>query len=202
MNKKIMLVMVAALLGMGFLMMTGDPLGMYSSAQTQTPTPTPEDPKMPEVVILAKDAKLGQVTFNHAKHNGGTYSISPASPIACISCHHTARPAAEIAKFPPLKTSWPADRTTILTADLFAKDPKGAGVASCRDCHARQGEKPKLLNAIPEIKHEASTALMTMTNMAAFHRTCTGCHIEVKKTIPASKGPTQMQCALCHKKAA
>lgn len=161
-----------------------------------------EAPKMPEVVTLGKDAKLGQVAFSHVKHNGGTYTITPGTPIGCISCHHTARPAAEIAKFPPLKTAWPADRTTTLTADLFTKDPKGAGVASCRDCHARADQKPKLLDKIPEIKHEGSAAMMTMTNLQAFHRTCTGCHGEVKKTTPTSKGPVTTQCTMCHKKTA
>ena len=156
---------------------------------------------MPEVITLGQDAKLGQVTFNHTKHNGGEYSID-GGKIACIECHHTAQPAAEVAKHPPLKTSWPADRTTTLTAELFAKDPNAAGVAACRDCHARAEQKPKLIPAIPEIKHESSTALITLTNQQAFHRACTGCHAEVKKTKPASKGPTAMQCTFCHKKAA
>jgi cytochrome c553 len=196
MKKKTVLFIVAAFLAVGFIFIISEFTGTPSRAQ-QT-----DDPKMPEVVILGKDAKLGQVTFNHVKHNGGTYNITPGTTIACISCHHTARPAAEVAKFPPLKTSWPADRTTILTADLFTKDPKGAGVAACRDCHARTGEKPKLLDKIPEIKHEGSTALLAMTNMTAFHRTCAGCHTEVRKTLPLSKGPIQTQCMMCHKKTA
>jgi hypothetical protein len=159
-----------------------------------------DTPKMPEVIILGEQAKLGKVTFNHVKHNGGTYNIDKSSPIACISCHHSAQPESEILKHPPLKTSWPKDRTTTLTADLFAKDPKGAGVVGCRQCHTPAGTKPKLLDAIPEIKHEGSPALMQMTNQQAFHRACVGCHTEVKKTFPASKGPTQMQCTMCHKK--
>ena len=163
------------------------------SAQTQT---------IPEVIVLGKDAKLGQITFNHVKHNGGTYSIDGTGPIACIECHHTAQSAAEVAKHPPLKTSWPADRTTTLTADLFKKDPAAAGVAACRSCHARAGETPKLLPAIPEIKHESSTAMISLTNQQAFHRNCAGCHTEVKKANPAMKGPTTTQCVLCHKKAA
>jgi hypothetical protein len=158
--------------------------------------------KIPEVIVLGKDAKLGQITFNHVKHNGGTYSIDGTGPIACIECHHTAQPAAEAQKHPPLKTSWPADRTTTLTADLFAKGPAAAGVAACRSCHARTGEVPKLLPAIPEVKHESSTAVITLTNQQAFHRNCTGCHTEVKKTQPAMKGPTALQCTMCHKKAA
>jgi cytochrome c553 len=193
MKRNLLLGAGAVLIGAALFYFSGP---RYVIAQTQ------EVQKMPEVITLGKDAKLGQVTFNHVKHNGGTYTISPGTPIACITCHHTARPAAEIAKNPPLKTAWPADRTTTLTKELFDKDPKAAGVASCRDCHARQGEKPKLIDAIPEIKHEASAALLSMTNMQAFHRTCAGCHTEVKKTVPASKGPIQTQCMLCHKKAA
>lgn len=159
-------------------------------------------PKMPEVITLGKDAKLGPVQFNHVKHNGGTYTIDQSKTIACISCHHTAQPASEAAKHPPLKTAWPADRTTTLTAELFAKDPKGAGVAACRDCHARTDMKPRLIDKIPEVKHEGSTALMTMTNMQAFHRNCAGCHVEVKKTRADAKGPVAAQCTICHKKTA
>lgn len=167
----------------------------------QTNAQKADDPKMPEVIVLAKDAKLGAVTFNHVKHNGGAYNITPGTPIACISCHHTAQPAAEIVKHPPLKTAWPTDRATSLTAELFAKDAKAAGVAGCRECHARAGEKPKLLDAIPEVKHEGSTALVSLNNMNAMHRNCAGCHSEVRKTTPASKGPIQTQCIMCHKKA-
>jgi cytochrome c553 len=195
MKKNALLLGVVLLLAAGMASVAGDGSRRASAQQT-------DEPKMPEVVILGKDAKLGQVTFNHVKHNGGAYNITPGSPIACISCHHTAQPAAEIVKHPPLKTAWPTDRATSLTAELFAKDPRAAGVAACRECHARTGEKPKLLPAIPEIKHEGSPALITMNNMQALHRTCSGCHSEVRKSIPASKAPIQTQCMLCHKKAA
>ena len=90
-----------------------EPVGT-ANAQAQTQT-------IPEVIVLGKDSKLGQVTFSHVKHNGGTYSIDGTGPIGCVECHHTAQPAAELAKHPPLKTAWPADRTTTLTADLFNK---------------------------------------------------------------------------------
>ena len=167
-----------------------------SHAQTAAQT------QIPEVIVLGKDAKLGQVTFNHLSHNGGKYSISGTGPIACIECHHAAQPAAEIAKHPPLKTAWPTDRTTTLTADLFKKDPAAAGVAACRDCHARAGETPKLLPKIPDLKHEGSTAMISMTNQQAFHRNCANCHTEIKKERPTSKAPTTTQCTLCHKRAA
>lgn len=172
--------------------------GNLSYAQTQEQV----QDKIPEVIILGKDSKLGQITFNHLNHNGGKYSINGSGPIACIECHHTAQPASEIAKHPPLKTSWPADRTTVLTAELFTKDPKAAGVAACSDCHTASGKVPKLMGKIPEIKHESSTAMISLTNQQAFHRNCAGCHTEVKKTMPEMKGPTTMQCTMCHKKAA
>jgi class III cytochrome C family protein len=156
---------------------------------------------MPEVIILGKDAKLGQVTFSHASHNNGTYTVG-GNPIACTTCHHTAQPLAEASKNPLHKTVWPADRTTTLTLDLFKKDAVAAGVAACRDCHAKTGEKPKLLPAIPQIKSETSGDMLAINNQQAFHRTCTGCHVEVKKTKADSKAPTAAQCTLCHKKAA
>ena len=194
MKKSALLLGGVLLLAAGMASVVGDSSGRASAQETEQ--------KMPEGVILGKDAKLGQVTFNHVKHNGGAYNITPGTPIACISCHHTAQPAAEVAKHPPLKTSWPTDRATSLTAELFAKGAREAGVAACRECHARTGEKPKLLPAIPEIKHEGSPALISLNNMQALHRTCAGCHTEVKKTIPTSKAPTANQCTICHKKTA
>lgn len=171
-----------------------------SAIRGKAQSATTDDIKMPEVIVLGKDSKLGSVTFNHVSHNGGKYSIDGTGPIGCAECHHTAKPASELIKHPPLKTAWPADRTTTLTADLFAKDPKAAGVAACRDCHARAGAVPKLIPAIPEIKHESSTAMISLTNQQALHRNCAGCHTEVKKQLPASKAPTTTQCMMCHKK--
>ncbi len=193
---------IALLFCVGLLLAAGVWVSMGDGFVGKTLAQKADEQKMPEVIVLGKDAKLGQVMFSHDKHNGGAYNITPGTPIACVSCHHTAQPVAEILKHAPLKTAWPSDRTTSLTAELFAKDAKAAGVAGCRECHSRTGEKPKLLDAIPEIKHEGSPALITMNNMTAFHRTCAGCHGEVKKTLPASKAPIQTQCMMCHKKTA
>ena len=198
MKRRFLLVTAVTLATIAGLLFTGELSNTRINAQA---TPAPPQ-TMPDVIVLGKDAKLGQVTFNHKNHNNGKYSIDQNGPIECISCHHTAQPQSEIAKHPPLKTSWPADRTTTLTADLWAKDPKNAGVVACRDCHARAGEKSKLLDKIPEIKHEGSTAIISVTNQQAFHRACAGCHTEVKKTRPNSTGPTTTQCTMCHNKAA
>src|SRR5215207_4901249 len=111
--------------------------------------------KPAHVVMLGTEAKLGSVKFSHIDHITKNRSIE-GTKIACIECHHTAQPAAEAAKHPPLKTAWPADRTTTLTAELVEKDTNAAG-AVCRDCHARADTNPKLLPAIPQIKLEVGT---------------------------------------------
>jgi cytochrome c553 len=196
MRNKLLIVVLAVFVALGIVTVFFDLRTFPTQAQVAPQV------KMPEVIILAKDAKMGQVTFNHVKHNGGTYSIDGTGPIACIECHHTAQPASELAKLPPLKTSWPADRTTTLTADLFKKDAAAAGVAACRDCHARAGETPKLLPEIPSVKHEGSTAIIKLVNQQAFHRTCDGCHVEVLNQNPAAKAPRATQCISCHKRAA
>src|SRR5690348_7663456 len=83
-----------------------------------------QDTKKPQdIYVLAQEAKLGPVTFNHLAHTTKNRNAEGTGPVTCIECHHTAQPAADAAKHPPLKTVWPADRTTTLTADLLAKDP-------------------------------------------------------------------------------
>jgi len=131
--------------------------------------------KPQEVVVLGTEAKLGVVKFSHLDHITKNRSVEGAK-IACIECHHTAQPASEAARHPPLKTVWPADRTTTLTADLFEKDPAAPEVNSCRDCHARADTKPKLLPEIPQIKLEVGTELVDLDHQQALHRKCAGRH--------------------------
>jgi len=195
-RNKLVIVVFAIFLGVGITGVAFDLRSFTTQAQVKT------DGQMPEVIILGKDAKMGQVTFNHVKHNGGTYSIDGTGPIACIECHHTAQPASALEQLRPLKTAWPADRTTTLTADLYKKDAAAAGVAACRDCHARAGQTPKLLPAVPSIKHESSTAIITLVNQQAFHRTCDGCHFQVSSQNPAAKVPKATSCVACHKRTA
>lgn len=156
--------------------------------------------KRPDVLTLGTDAKLGPVTFSHANHTTKNYNIAGTGPVECVECHHTAQPAAEIAKHPPLKTAWPLDRSTILTAELLDKEPAAVGVIACRSCHARAGAKPAVWPEIPQIKHESSAAMITLTNQQAFHRNCASCHDEVAKTRPEVKAPKTAQCTVCHKR--
>ena len=161
-----------------------------------------QDAKKPQdTYTLAPESKLGQVAFSHINHTSKNRNTEGTGPSACIECHHTAQPAAEAAKHPPLKTAWPADRTTTLTAEELAKDPAAAGPV-CRDCHARADTKPKLLPAIPQIKLEIGTELVTLTNQQAFHRNCAGCHDQIVKTRTDVNPPTSKKCTACHKRAA
>jgi cytochrome c553 len=161
-----------------------------------------QDTKKPQdTYTLATEAKLGQVTFSHINHTTKNRNLEGTGPSACIECHHTAQPAAEAAKHPPLKTVWPADRTTTLTAELLGKDPNAVG-ALCRDCHARADAKPKLLPENPQIKFETGTELVTLTNQQAYHRNCGGCHDEIVKTRTDVTPPTSKKCTACHKRVA
>lgn len=161
-----------------------------------------QDTKKPQdTYLLGTEAKLGPVTFSHINHTSKNRNLEGTEPSACIECHHTAQPAAEAAKHPPLKTAWPADRTTTLTAELLAKEPDAAG-AVCRDCHARADAKPKLLPEIPQIKFTVGTELVTLTNQQALHRNCAGCHDEIVKTGTGVNPPTSKKCTACHKRAA
>lgn len=176
-------------------------LGLAPLIVSQTAPPQAQTPKRPDVLTLSTDAKLGPVTFSHANHTTKNYNIAGTGPVGCIECHHTAQPAAEAAKTPPLKTAWPADRTTTLTAELYEKDTASIGIIACRSCHARAGAKPTTLPEIPTIKHESSAAAVTLTNQIAFHRNCASCHDEVMKQRPTAKAPRTAQCMVCHKKA-
>jgi cytochrome c553 len=164
---------------------------------------TSSQTKLPDTITLAKEAKLGPVTFNHLKHATEKRSADGTKTIECVECHHTAQPAAEAVKHPPHKTVWPADRTTTLTADLLAKDPSMT-VVVCTDCHARADQKPKLIPEIPRLKFEGASEETIMTNQQAFHRSCGGCHDEVVKARPAldPAPPTSKKCMVCHKKTA
>jgi cytochrome c553 len=159
--------------------------------------------KIPETIVLAKEAKLGPVGFNHLKHATEKRSPDGTQVVPCTECHHTAQPASEAVKHPPHKTVWPADRTTTLSAELLEKDPS-ATVVICTDCHARADQKPKLLPAIPSLKFEGASEATVLNNQQAFHINCGGCHDLAVKARPAldPAPPTSKKCVACHKKTA
>ena len=177
---------------------------LVSTTSTITTDVSAQDgKKLPDIIILAKEAKLGPVTFNHADHFTKNRSVEGTFKIACVECHHTAQPLAEALKLknPPHMTVWPADRTTTLTAELLEKDPSAPPVNDCIDCHARTETKPKLLPEIPQIKVEGADAII-LTNQQAFHRNCGGCHDAVLKARPDATAVGSKKCTTCHKRAA
>jgi class III cytochrome C family protein len=164
---------------------------------------TSSQTKMPDTITLAKEAKLGPVTFNHLKHATENRSPDGTKKIECVECHHTAQPASEAVKHPPHKTAWPADRTTTLTAELLDKDATIV-VNACTDCHARADQKPKLIPEIPSVKFEGAAEATLMNNQQAFHHACGGCHDDAVKARPTldPAPPTSKKCVACHKKVA
>ena len=170
-----------------------------STAQDSSPA---AGRKPQDVYMLGAEAKLGGVSFSHVNHVTKNRNLEGTAPMACVECHHTAQPASEVAKHPPLKTAWPADRTTTLTADLYEKDPRAPEMAVCRDCHSRTDTKPKLLPELPQIKLEEGTALITLNNQWAYHRNCGGCHDEIARNRKDVNPPTSKKCVACHKKTA
>jgi hypothetical protein len=190
------MIFLALILGSFCLALASEAGTIFPAASGSSPL---QERKLPEIIQLAATSRLGAVSFNHADHATKNFNIEGTAPIACVECHHTEQPAAEVAKHPPLKTAWPADRTTTLTADLL-KDPKAPEVVGCRSCHSATGAKPKMLPEIPQMKSETSTAIITLNNQQAFHRGCAGCHDQVVKTRANAKAPTSQKCASCHKK--
>jgi hypothetical protein len=142
-------------------------------------------------------AKSLAVTFSHVNHTTKNYSVDGAHTIGCVECHHTDQPAAEAAKHPPLKTALPADRTVTLTAETV-KDAKTPEVHACRDCHAQEGDKPKLLAANPEVTYEGDTDPTVLTNEEAFHRNCNTCHDQATEKRKLTTAPTTNECIKCH----
>jgi hypothetical protein len=157
--------------------------------------------KMPDTIVLSKEAKLGGVVFNHLKHATNKWSADGTKQIACVDCHHVAQPLAEALKHPPHKTVWPPDRTTTLTAELLLKDPSIV-VPRCTDCHARADGKPRLLPEVPSLTFEGAAAPTVLNNQQVFHRNCGGCHDEAVKLRPALDPwpATSKKCTNCHKR--
>jgi hypothetical protein len=142
-------------------------------------------------------AKSISVPFSHVNHATKNYSIDGTKTIGCVECHHTDQPAAEAAKHPPLKSGYPADITTTLTAETV-KDPKTPKVETCRTCHAQEGDKPKVGDAIPEVTYEGDTDPTVLTNEEAYHRNCNGCHDAAVEARKIKTAPTNNECIKCH----
>ncbi|MGB8508810.1 MAG: cytochrome c3 family protein [Pyrinomonadaceae bacterium] len=191
------IILLAAIVAF-FWQVMGCRIGSFKSASAAL---VAEDTKLPkDIYKLSTDAKkpadAPAVTFSHVNHSTKNYSLDGTKTIACAECHHTNQPAAEAAKHPPLKTAFPADRATTLTA-AFLKAPNEE-VLTCRSCHAQEGAKPKTIAENPKVTYEGDTDATVLTNEEAYHRNCNSCHdqaVELRKNL---KIPTSQQCTACH----
>jgi hypothetical protein len=167
-----------------------------SNGTTWRQDPPKESKTQPKEVVLAKDSqsdKYGEVAFNHENHSLKNYNIAGTAPIACVECHHTDQPAANLKA--PLKTS---ERDVVLTtAALAAADAKA--VKTCRACHLQAGDDSA---AMPTVQYPDKPTPTKLTNEVAYHLNCNICHDRAIAARPALKGkaPGSNDCVPCHKK--
>ncbi len=156
-----------------------------------------ESKTQPKEVVLSKDSqsdKYGEVPFNHENHSTKKYSPDGQSVLACVECHHTDQPAANLKA--PLKTS---ERPVVLTTEsLAAADSKP--VKTCRACHLQAGDDSA---PMPAIQYPDKPAPTKLTNEVAYHINCNLCHDKAIAARPALKGkvPGSNDCIPCHKPA-
>lgn len=174
-----------------------------ASAVTTAASAAPATGRVPkDDYVLALDSKSKDAPaapFSHLTHSTKNYSIDGKGLITCVECHHTDQPKSALKS--PYVSAFPADRTTTLTTDLLAKDPKAPDVLSCRACHEQTGAKPKSWPEIPKILYEGDTDPVVLNNEEAYHRNCNGCHdqaLEARKTFITKAPPAGTACAECH----
>ncbi len=186
------------------LSQTPSPAASPSTAAATTAAAAPSTggrvPKDDYVLSLdSKSKDAPAVPFSHVTHSTKNYSVDGTGLIGCTECHHTDQPKSALKS--PYISSFPADRTTTLTADLLAKDPKAPDVLSCRACHEQTGSNPKSWPKMPEIVYEGDTDPVVLNNEEAYHRNCNGCHdqaLDARKTFIAKAPPSGTACAECH----
>jgi cytochrome c553 len=164
---------------------------LRSASQDPIPKESKEQPTKVKLDTDSADDKWGEVPFDHTTHSTKNYSIDGKSIIACVECHHTDQPKANLKA--PLLTS---ERTIALTADVL-KDAAATPVKTCRACHLQAGDDSKPL---PVIKKDDKD--VKEDNEVAYHTNCFVCHDAAIKARPdvATKtaGSDPKGCAKCH----
>ena len=183
-------VLLIALLSCFALALVGN-ASLTSASQDQIPAQSKDQPKKVKLDTDSVDDKWGEVAFDHENHTTKNYSIDGKSLIACVECHHTDQPKANLKA--PLVTS---ERNVVLTADAL-KDAAATPVKTCRSCHLQAGDDSKPL---PVIKKDDKD--VKMDNEVAYHINCFACHDAAIKARPdlATKtaGSDPKGCVKCH----
>jgi len=155
------------------------------------PKESKEQPKKVKLAADSLDDKWGEVAFDHETHTLKNYTPDGKSVGACVECHHTDQPKANLK--PPLVTS---ERNVVLTAEVL-KDAAAGPVKMCRACHLQAGDDSKPLPMITKDSKQ-----LKLDNEVAYHTNCFACHDAAIKARPelATKisGSDPKGCVKCH----
>jgi len=180
-----------ALSGFITLILVGNPAHSVASVFQEIPKESKEQPKKVKLDTDSLDDKWGEVAFDHETHSLRNYNPDGKSITACVECHHTDQPKANLK--PPLVTS---ERNVVLSADAL-KDAAAAPVKTCRACHLQAGDESKPLPVITKDGKQVK-----MDNENAYHINCFGCHdaaIKAKPELAAKiSGSDPKGCNKCH----
>ena len=165
--------------------------GASHASQDQIPKESKDQPAKVKLATDSVDDKWGEVAFDHTNHATKNYTVDGKSAGACIECHHTDQPKANLKA--PLVTS---ERDVVLTADAL-KDAAATPVKTCRQCHLQAGDDSKPLPVIKKDDKE-----LKWDNELAYHTNCYACHDAAIKARPelAAKisGSDPKGCNKCH----
>jgi cytochrome c553 len=157
----------------------------------QIPKEGKEQPKKVKLDADSLDDKWGEVAFDHENHTLKNYNPDGKTLTACVECHHTDQPKANLKA--PLVTS---ERSVALTVDVL-KDAAATPVKTCRACHLQAGDDSKPLPVITKDSKQ-----LKVDNENAYHINCFECHDAAIKAKPelATKiaGSDPKGCVKCH----
>lgn len=183
-------ILLIAILSFASLALVGS-ASFNSVSLAQEPAQSKEQPKKVKLDTDSVDDKWGEVAFDHENHTLKNYTPDGKATGACIQCHHTDQPKADLK--PPLVTS---ERTVALTAAVLT-DAAAGPVKTCRSCHLQAGDDSKPLPSITK-----DDKPLKLDNEVAYHTNCFVCHDAALKARPdlATKisGSDPKGCVKCH----
>jgi cytochrome c553 len=188
--KRLLFIAIVVLSGL-MLFLTTNAARTSAFLSQEIPKESKEQPKKVKLDTDSLDDKWGEVAFDHETHTLKNYTPDGKGVGACIECHHTDQPKANLK--PPLVTS---ERNVVLTAEVL-KDAAAGPVKMCRGCHLQAGDESKPLPMITKDGKQVK-----LDNEVAYHTNCFACHDAALKARPdlATKisGSDPKGCVKCH----